>query len=283
MSGVLLAMLRADLYRALRTPALLLAPIVVAAMSTYGALSLFAGASGAAMPSLLLLSPGTVAPSFDGIPSITESVGMSGLSGGFLPLVDSLTVVLFLAQGLQSGHYGGVVGAGVSRATLVLEALVISLVTSSVLLAVCFVPYLVGYPLMGASLLSEPDLDALPAWLALAVLHVFLYSFAAGCVTLVTRRRMAGVAASLVVSTGLAEIVLVTVLRRLVAVEPALAELVLVLPDSLAEALCQAPSALSASYLGSASLQLVATVTYVLLASVVGAVSSALLRRVSIL
>lgn len=280
---MVLTILRADIYRALRSPSLLVALVTVVVLSGYSAFSLFASASGVVTPSLILLSPDSGPAISEGVPSITESVGSLGLSGGFLPVVSSLVVTLFLAQGIRSGYCGGLISAGASRTTLILEALVVSLASSSVLLAACFVPYLAGYALMGMWQLSEFDFGALSVWFALANLHVFLYSFLVGCVTIVTRSRVAGVTVALTVSTGILEMLLVAALRSAGGFELVSSALIPLLPDSIAEAMCQPPAALFYQYVGSATLQIVAMVTYSLLTMVVGVISSALCRRVSIL
>lgn len=280
---MVLTILRADMYRALRSPSLLIALVAVAVLSGYSAFSLFASASGVITPSLILLSPGSGPAVSDGIPSITESVGSLGLSGGFLPVVSSLAVTLFVAQGLQSGYYGGLVSAGASRSSLILVTLVVSLASSSALLAACFVPYFAGYAVMGILPLSEFDSGTLFFWLILADLHVFLYSFLAGCVTVVARRRVAGLVVALVVSTGILEMLLVAALQSMEAFESAAAMLIPLLPDSIVEALCQPSAVLYSQYIGSAALQVVATAVYALLAVSVGGISSALCRKISIL
>ena len=282
MKEMVLTILRADMYRALRSPFLLTALVAVVILSGYSAFSLFASASGVVTPSLILFSPGSGQTISDGIPSITESVGTLGLSGGFLPAVSSLAVTLFLAQGVQSGYYGGLVSVGASRPSLVLEVLIVSLASSSALLVACFAPYFGGYALMGIVPISEFDYSALSHWLVLADLHVFLYSFLAGCVTIVARRRVAGVVVALIVSTGILEMFLVTTLRSVEAFEPTVSILIPLLPDSIAEAMCQPSAALYNQYVGSASLQFVATAAYSLLTTVVGAISSTLCRRINI-
>lgn len=280
---MLISVLRADMFRARRSPSLILAPVVVLALSAYSCFSLFAGASGIVTPSFILLSPDSSSVVSNSIPSITESIGSLGISGGFLPIVSSLVVALFLARGLKSGHYAGIISAGASRTTLVLEALSISIVSSAVLLVACAVPYFVGYVLSGACLLSSDALGALPVWLVLASFHIFFYSFLSGCVTLVAQRRAAGIASAAIVSSGVLEMALVALLQPALASSSALATLVLLLPDSIAAAMCQAPVALFEGYVGPFSLLFIAAVAYSLLTIVVGAVSSILCRKISIL
>ncbi|MDO4849972.1 MAG: hypothetical protein Q4B45_09440 [Coriobacteriia bacterium] len=280
---MLISVLSADFFRARRTPELLIALLVVLLASIYGGVSLYASVSGSSAPALVLLTPGSGIASMSAAPSITAAIGATCLSGGLVPVVSSVAVACFLYQGLASGHTGGLVSSGVGRGTLLAELFVISMLTSLALLVAGSVPYLACYTsgCIHASFQTTADVGA--AWFALALLHTTLYSFVAGCFVLLARRIWVGIAAAVLFSSGAVDMLFSVMLGGMGPGFSAAEAIRLLLPDSIAEALCADALDLTASYVGDVSLLAAATLTYLAFIAAVTAVGIAPGRRCNLL
>lgn len=275
---MLIAALSADLYRAVRTPGLLVASVVVLLASCYGAFSLGASILAGFTPGLVLLTPGSGLAAPDVAPSLTGAVGATCLSGGLVPVVSSVLAACFLYQGLASGCLGGLVASGAKRGGLVAEAFAISLVTSALLLVVGSIPYLVCYGLGWIHAPCQTTVAAGAAWFILSSLHITLYSFLSGCLTLLMRRLWAGVASAVVLSSGAMDMLLSVLLGNAARAFPVAKTIRMLLPDSLADSLCASPLNLAAEYAGVTSLLAAAIVVYLVLIAVV-AVGALVLGR----
>lgn len=280
---MLMPMLSADLFRARRTPELLIAPLIVLLASCYGAFSLIAPASGGSAPALVLLTPGSGLAAPAVAPSITGALGATCLSGGLVPVVGSVAVASFLFQGLASGCSGGLAASGAGRAELIGETLVVSALTGAFLLAVGAAPYLACYALGLIGTPYETSADVGAAWSALALLHVTMCSFLAGSAALLTRRLWAGVASAGLFSSGAADMLLAYALKTVAAGSPVAETIRLLLPDSIADALSASPLDLTANYVGNVALFPAALLIYLGLIAATAAVALAVVRRCDLL
>lgn len=257
-----------DAFRIVRSRALWVGAALIVLVSLYTALSVLVQAYGAPFPHFAMTagSPSVGSQTAASTATLTGAIGAAALGGSLLPFVASVVVVLIAAEGAQGGFDKCLLSSGVSRISLLRAQFVSSVLVAFLLLVAAALPFAIMYMLLPSPPAPPASLAEVAGWCTLVVFHTALYAFVAGLTVLLTRRRLAGLLCSFLVSLGVVELALVALVESL-SKATWLAEL---LPRSLAEALSAGAAALPVPYLGAVPLFAVAFCAYVIITLIVG-------------
>ncbi len=136
--------------------------------------------------------------------SITAMWASNFLNGGFLGIITSALVVLFLVRDLKSGFIKNLNMSRTGRVRYYAEKLVVVALLDAFFLALCSVCSVVAFTAFGFTFQVGEGAGAVALWMLLAWLAMFAYSCLAACVAWLTRSEAISITFSVIVCSCMA-------------------------------------------------------------------------------
>ena len=158
------------------------------------------------------------------LPSITQTWAQEFLAGGFLGLMGSIAVVLFLTSDFRGGFVRSLVMDRRGRVRYYAEKLVLVALMQAVLLLLCAASCVAAFAAYGFTYQVGDSPADVAVWLALAWLISCAYAFITACVVWIARSEWVGTACAVLVSGGIAGGLIAALFELLSAAVPWLAD-----------------------------------------------------------
>lgn len=164
------------------------------------------------------------------MPSMTYTWANSLLSGGFLGIMGSIMVVLFLSADFKGGFMRSLVMDRRGRLRYYVEKLVFAAIIQALLLALCVLVTAAAFAMCGFTYQTIDTAGEVALWLVLAWLVMCTYAFIVSCIMWLTRSEWMGGSCAVAISSGILGLVVVSVVQLLSLGLPWLAEVPHLIP-----------------------------------------------------
>lgn len=242
-----------DIYRARHSVILWTGIIFACIFVAIGTISYVMQLSGISTPSFVLTNGESSHIEAAADAPITQLIGYQTIAGNFLPLVCSLALVVFFFENISSGFYASVVSYGISRSAIIIECMAFCIVYITITFATCCAIAMVIFTCAGIPFHVHATATQTLIWFVLCILHIATYTCIACTIAILTQKRSIGIAATIIISSGILEMIIIGLAQPAITAKAASASssaaiLPALLPKQIALSLCVDPSALFSAY-----------------------------------